>query len=126
MVITSSIGATCNSLLEHVRKSGLNFSCQETPFLLYITVRKSFSKQTRIISSSFNLDDVPVQDTKHEHEALPLQYVEDLLEQKKILMKSLSITKQALENMQRECDLREEVIEVFEEDKRAQLETIDD
>ena len=41
-------------------------------------------------------------------------------------MKSLSITKQALENMQRECDLREEVIEDLEEDKRTQLETIDD
>ena len=41
------IESSCNLILHNVRSSGLNFSAQETPFSLYLTIRKS-----QIISKS--------------------------------------------------------------------------
>ena len=35
---------SCDSVIDSVRTSSLNFSCQETPFSFYITLRKSFRK----------------------------------------------------------------------------------
>ena len=35
------IESSCNLILRNVRSSGLNFSAQETPFSLYLTIRKS-------------------------------------------------------------------------------------
>ena len=35
---------TCNSLLQNIRDSGLKFICQETPWSMYLTLRKSFVK----------------------------------------------------------------------------------
>ena len=35
---------TCDFLVHKIRASGLNFSCQETPYSFYITLRKSFTK----------------------------------------------------------------------------------
>ena len=42
---TVNVQTSCDVVLSSVRESSLNFSVQETPFSLYITVRKSFSKQ---------------------------------------------------------------------------------
>ena len=86
-MVVNSIGSTCNSLLEHIRDSGHNLSCQETPFSLYITVRKSFSK-IRSRNLSFNTNDAPVQqhsdidDLRHEDETPPASILNDLLEEK--------------------------------------------
>ena len=38
------INISCDSVLNTVRTSGLNFSCQETPYSLYLTVRESFTQ----------------------------------------------------------------------------------
>ena len=35
---------SCDSILQHVRSSQLNFAIQETPFSFYFTIRKSFNK----------------------------------------------------------------------------------
>ena len=35
---------SCNTILENVRSSKLNFSIQETPYSLFLTIRKSFTK----------------------------------------------------------------------------------
>ena len=132
-MVLNSIGATCNSLLGNIRESGLNFSCQETPFSMYITVRKSFSK-IRTSSLSINPHDCPVGDPQQhalqqQHEAPlnnPSQLIEDLLVQRKTLEKALNSTKQNLEKLQNECDLREEVIEDLEEEKLNHSKTISD
>ena len=39
-----NIQSSCDTILHSVRSSNLNFSCQETPFSMYLTVRKSLSK----------------------------------------------------------------------------------
>ena len=38
------IEKSCNSIIQNIRSSPLNFSLQETPFSIYITVRKSVVK----------------------------------------------------------------------------------
>ena len=43
---------TCDMILNHVRSSCLNFAIQETPFSVYLTLRKSFSRSSRIFSTS--------------------------------------------------------------------------
>ena len=43
---------TCDMILNHVRSSCLNFAVQETPFSVYLTLRKSFSRSPRIFSTS--------------------------------------------------------------------------
>ena len=44
MVQENLIKKTCDSILNHVKSSPLNFSIQETPYSCYITIRKSFNK----------------------------------------------------------------------------------
>ena len=41
MLYNSTIQNSCEFIQKTVRSSGLNFSCQETPFSIFITVRKS-------------------------------------------------------------------------------------
>ena len=40
----TDVQSSCDFLLYSVRNSGLNFSCQETPFSIFLTLRKSFVK----------------------------------------------------------------------------------
>ena len=39
-----TIAMSCDEILNSVRSTNLNFSCQETPFSLYLTIRKSLVK----------------------------------------------------------------------------------
>ena len=39
--MSSKIHSSCNQILHTVRTSNLNYSCQETPFSLFLTIRKS-------------------------------------------------------------------------------------
>ena len=43
-MVKSTITISCENVLESVRCSNLNFSCKETPYSLYITIRKSLTK----------------------------------------------------------------------------------
>ena len=52
MAIKLSVKNSCDSILKSVRKSCLNFSMQETPFSIYITVRKSLLKVNSAIEES--------------------------------------------------------------------------
>ena len=52
MSASNSPFETCDLILNHVRSSCLNFAIQETPFSVYLTLRKSFSKSPRICSST--------------------------------------------------------------------------
>ena len=42
--MTTNINNSCSEVLDCIRNSNLNYSCQETPYSLYITVRKSWNK----------------------------------------------------------------------------------
>ena len=42
---------TCDLILGHVKTSSLNFSIQETPFSVYLTLRKSFNQSSRRFSN---------------------------------------------------------------------------
>ena len=44
MAMFNSAQSSCDFLLHSVRNSGLDFSCQETPFSIFLTLRKSFVK----------------------------------------------------------------------------------
>ena len=132
-MVVSSIGDSCNSLLQHIRDSGLNFSCQETPFSIYITVRKSYTqyRKENLASSLVNqvLHDVVKDEQQHPQEAsLHYQSLQkkhgSLLAEKNKLEDTLDITKQHLNSALKECDLREEVIEELEEQKASQCELI--
>ena len=48
MTATTSIQDSCARLLTTLRKCNLNYSCQETPYSIYLTVRKSWSKHQQI------------------------------------------------------------------------------
>ena len=54
MVAKSSPQKICESIIDSVRSSHLNFSIQETPFSLYLTIRKSYSKRfpTQVLETS--------------------------------------------------------------------------
>ena len=45
MVAKSSVLETCDNILQHIRSSHLNFLVQESPFSLFVTIRKSFNQQ---------------------------------------------------------------------------------
>ena len=42
------VNISCDSVLNSVRTSGLNYSCQETPYSLYLTLRKSFTQPRHV------------------------------------------------------------------------------
>ena len=42
--MTTNIHDSCSKILNSIRNSTLNYSCQETPYSMYITVRKSWNK----------------------------------------------------------------------------------
>ena len=45
MVAKSSVLETCDNILQHIRSSHLNFLVQESPFSLFVTIRKSFNQK---------------------------------------------------------------------------------
>ena len=46
MAAFNNVKASSDFLLHSVRSSGLNYVCQETPFSIFLTVRKTFVKST--------------------------------------------------------------------------------
>ena len=46
----------CNTILSSLRKSGLNFIVQETPYSAYITIRKNFCSGFVVNSTVSNND----------------------------------------------------------------------
>ena len=124
-MVISSIDSTCNSLVNHIRASGLNFSCQETPFSLYITIRKSFTRNRKeqLASKPLNisLDDSELQ---HPHDAAQKHHSIKVLVEKKHLEDTLNTTKQDLQSALKECEVREEVIEELEDQKISHCELI--
>ena len=88
---------TCDFLIHKIRDSGLNFSCQETPYSFYITLRKSFIK-SRLTQPKFAISETS--DLKEKFE--------------KILARNIT-----LENNSKQ--LQKEVEDLLEENKAAQM-----
>ena len=53
-MIADHIQPSCDSILDSVRSSPLNYSVQETAFSLYVTIRKSTRKNFKMSSSQQN------------------------------------------------------------------------
>ena len=112
-----TIESSCNSIVQKIRASGLNFSCQETPFSIYVTVRKSLTKQFR--SNTLNSDRlVHRQEDPHQgpHEVTFAKYdellakYEQLEAQKKNVEEALSKSMQELEDIAKKVDSRDDLI----------------
>ena len=46
--MAAKIQKSCATVLRSVRSCNLNYACQETPFYIYLTIRKSWSKITQV------------------------------------------------------------------------------
>ena len=54
-----SVQNSCDFIINSVRNSSLNFSSQETPYSLYLTIRKSFA-ESKAFPSDPNSSETPV------------------------------------------------------------------
>ena len=61
MMAAITIPEMCSKILSAVRTCNLNYSCQETPFSIYLTIRKSLSKQQQVHQSSQQLSEPVLQ-----------------------------------------------------------------
>ena len=79
-LLSSNIHHSCQMIIDGVRSSNLNFSLQETPFSLYVTIRKSYYN-TRNYSNRHNQSE-PLLDSSKEIDALKAKYklLEEALE----------------------------------------------
>ena len=52
-IIRKNIKSSCDSIINNIRSSPLNYSLQETPFSLYLSIRKSIRKPSGIFIPEF-------------------------------------------------------------------------
>ena len=52
---SSNVQSSCDFILKEVRSSSLNYSVQETPFSLYLTIRKSLVKTKSKVKDPENI-----------------------------------------------------------------------
>ena len=73
---------SCNIILQNLRSSNLNFSAQETPFSIFVTIRKSFTKngsvglncfQSPVDQLTSNLDTSHAKALKSENQSLKVK-----------------------------------------------------
>ena len=76
-----SVKTSCDFIINSVRDSSLNFSLQETPYSLYLTIRKTFSKASLSSeqNSTLSLPSLVSDQTQKEINTLKqkLEYVQD-------------------------------------------------
>ena len=116
---TSSVQSSCDFLLNSVRCSGLNYSCQETPFSIFLNLRKSFIKHFNPITAQ----------VKMEHEVFH-ETEKKLHEDKESLQKAFSAVQSDYNDAISECQSSYKVIEELQiqnsnlHEKLAKAETI--
>ena len=110
--MATNIESTCNFLLQNIRTCGLNYSCQETPYSIYVTLRKSSIKSR--FSQSFSSDVNSVQQQLFSTNSEPSKIQENYDE----LLKKYKNLEEAFENMKNdfaeaieECDTKTKEIE---------------
>ena len=66
---------TCDSILQHIRSTALNFELRETPFSIFLTLRKSFNRNVRVQPYNMHQDDsTKLLEQADEHEILKTEY----------------------------------------------------
>ena len=97
---------TCDLILKQVRSSSLNFAIQETPFSVYLTLRKSFCQPPRKVSTP----DKPSNIVESELSSKKLKTeLETLRKELKVLKTKSDHLEEANDELSRQ--LEEEVIE---------------
>ena len=125
-----NIDSSCDSILQKIRKSGLNFSCQETPFSIYVTVRKSWTKQFRSRTQDPQHHVGQVQPDHELQEASPSKYEDLLSKYERLLVEKNNVeeafihSEQNLENTIEESERRERVIEELSDTNSSQCDQI--
>ena len=72
---TNSVQKGCEAIINCVRDSSLNFSLQETPYSMYITLRKSFVKSRKAPNFLDLKSGLKINDYKNELEILRNQLI---------------------------------------------------
>ena len=105
MAMSDCVQSSCDFLLQSVRNSGLNFFCQETPFSIFLTVRKSFVRSVQFQPSGNNFNSVNNRFEKN-HE---------LIEENKSLKEAFYKLKVDYEHAIGECESNQNEIEDLKE-----------
>ena len=128
---TTTIESSCNSILQKIRTSGLNFSCQETPFSMYVTVRKSLTKQQRSNHLAASHGQPVGQPGEHDHELHVVSPVtgllpryEQVLLEKKTMEEACNKSEQILEETIQDSEEKSEVINELRDKNSTQCDEI--
>ena len=107
----------CNLILQNVRSCGLNYNCQETPFSIYITLRKSLVTYKSTLAPPEVKPDPELYsqspdkcDFNHKYEKLAESY--------NSLQKAYDTLKDDFEDAVNECEHKNKII--FEQNQRMQ------
>ena len=112
-----TIQDTCASILNSIRKCNLNYSCQETPFSIYLTVRKSWSKHHQAHHEASHQVSEPLQHVLYEAK---IKEIGSLKTELKELRNQLSESKNANKDLQVKVDAAAgEVLHHHEELKKV-------
>ena len=109
--MASEVTTTCNSLLQNIRSSGLNFSFQETPLSVYVTLRKSFFKPKPNQPSPPEGVDVTKTSTEIKSETCWKFQFEQLMAKYKELDKAYSDMKNEFEEAIDDCGDKNKIID---------------
>ena len=90
--MASNLAAYCDLLLQSIRASGLNYTSQETPYSIYVTLCKSFTKTGSIQNQDSKL--VPELCTRNQNHGLA-----KLKEENEILLKDQKNMEEAFDNL---------------------------
>ena len=104
-----------NLILQTIRSSGLNFCCQETPYSIHITLRKSFTK-------SWSRQTKPESGPTVKIETSPS--LEVLTKERNNFSDAFERVKQDLVDALEDCDEKNKVIEILKETNVRQEQTI--
>ena len=122
-----NIEAKCDFLLNKIRNSGLNFSCQETPYSLFVTLRKSLIKPRLSQHDLHHQQHGHNQVSELEPDDIKAKYEKLLLKQKN-LEEAYSRVQNDLDNAIEEATSDDKVIKNLRkviEEKSATIEILD-
>ena len=111
MFPTNAVQESCNSIMHHIRASSLNFKIEETPYSIFLTVRKSFSKNfsshpspSFLVSNACDLSEFQSELEKLKEENIELRAKNHDLEQANAVI-SRNFQEDALESEASKVDL---------------------
>ena len=113
--MAASIHETCEKILTNIRGCKLNYYCQETPYSIYLTIRKSWSRHHHPVK---HLPEQKQQPFDLDLQSLEITSVKADCENLRAELESIKVTKSEAIN-----SLNDEIKTLKEEKKRFQKET---